>query len=133
MYLSISFKTTNNTESFSIYTLVNFRTIGVFINQNFIEKHYLNIYKLSKPIPIYNINGTSNKNRQILEVVNVVLYYQIYSEWALLTVSQLDKQDLIFSFIWLKKHNLKVDWYKVMIQCFICCSSYQDICRAEKH
>ena len=29
---------------------------------------------------IYNINRTPNKNEQISEVVDIVLYYQMYSE-----------------------------------------------------
>ena len=42
-------------------------------------------------ISIYNVDGTSNKNGQILEVVDVALYYQLYLEWSLLTVHKLDK------------------------------------------
>ena len=46
----------------------------------------MNICKLSKPIPVYNVNSTPNKNIQISEVVDVVLQYQFYSEQALLIV-----------------------------------------------
>ena len=50
-------------------------------------------------------------------------------------LSQLVKQDLIFSFTCLKKHNSEVNWNKrevVIIQCYIYCSSCQDICKAKK-
>ena len=33
----------------------------VFINKGFVEKHCLDTYKLSKVIPVYNINGISNE------------------------------------------------------------------------
>ena len=45
----------------------------IFINQSFIEKYYFNIYKLSNPISIYNINGISNKYNQISKVVDIML------------------------------------------------------------
>ena len=35
----------------------------------------MNICKLSKPILVYNINSTPNKNRQLSKVVDVVLWY----------------------------------------------------------
>jgi len=52
-----------------------------------------------KSIPIYNINGILNKNGQILEVVDVILYYQLYLEYILLMVFSLGKQDLILGFM----------------------------------
>jgi len=58
----------------------------------------MNTQKLSKSILVYNINSTPNKTGQILEVVDVILYYKMHLEQVLLTVSSLDKQDLIFSF-----------------------------------
>jgi len=30
----------------------------IFINQSFVEKYYLNTYKLLKPVLLYNINST---------------------------------------------------------------------------
>jgi len=58
----------------------------------------MNIYRLSKSVLVYNVNRTSNKDSQILEVIDVILYYQSHSEQALLAVSSLGKQDIIFSF-----------------------------------
>lgn len=73
LYLLISLKTTNTSESFSICTLVDSKVTGVSIHRSFIKKYGFNTYKLSKSIPIYNINSTPNKNGQILEIVDMVL------------------------------------------------------------
>jgi len=35
----------------------------------------MDTHKILKPILVYNIDSTLNKNGQILEVVNIVLYY----------------------------------------------------------
>ena len=57
-------------ETVSICVFVNSSATKIFINYSLIEKHYLNI---CKPIFIYNINGTPNKDNQISEIVNIML------------------------------------------------------------
>jgi len=42
--------------------------------------HQINIWKISWLIALFNVNSPVNKASQILEVVNVVLQYKIYSE-----------------------------------------------------
>ena len=67
---------TNISESFTVHALVDSDVIEVFIDKSFIEKHHLNTYKLSKTVPVYNVNKISNKIGQISKVVDVVLYYK---------------------------------------------------------
>jgi len=73
LYLLISLKTTNTSELFSIYTLVDSKVTGVSIHRNFRKKYGFNTYKLSKFIFVYNIDSTPNKNSQISEVVDMML------------------------------------------------------------
>ena len=75
------------------------RATEIFNNWDFIEKYYINTYKLLKSVLVYDIDSIFNKNSQIFEVVDVVLHYQLYFKQALLVVSSLDKQDLILGFI----------------------------------
>ena len=106
------------------------------MNRNFFDKYQLNICKLFSPILVYNVDGNSNKASQINKIVNIVLYYKSYSEYTLLVVLSLDKQDLILSFTWFKQHNLKIDWQKgelVMKKCSTHCSGYQDLWNAKKY
>ena len=42
--------------------LVDSKAIGVFINHSFVEKCYINTYKFSKPIPVFNIDSTLIEN-----------------------------------------------------------------------
>jgi len=71
--------------------------------------HNINTQKLSKSIPMYNVDSIPNEAEQISKVVNVILHYKTHSEQSLLAISSLGKQDLILNFIWLKAHSLKVD------------------------
>jgi len=68
----------------------------VFINKDFVKKYYLNIYKISKAMLVYNINGTLNKASQTSKVLDIDLYYQTYIEQILFTVSSPREQNLIF-------------------------------------
>jgi len=56
-------------------------------------------YKLLKSVLVYDADSIFNKNSQIFEGVDVVLYYQLHFKQVLLIVSSLDKQDLILGFI----------------------------------
>jgi len=63
------------------------------------EKYHMNTYKLLKSVLVYDADSIFNKNSQIFEGVDVVLYYQLHFKQVLLIVSSLDKQDLILGFI----------------------------------
>ena len=91
------------------------RATNIFINRSFVEKHCLNTCKLSRSVPVSNINGTPKKTGQMSEVVEFILHYKTCSEQTLFAVSSLSKQDLILRFIWLKKHNSEMNWQKGMI------------------
>jgi len=56
-----------------VYILVNFGATSVFINKVFVDKYYLNIYKLFFLVLVYNMDRTLNEIDQISKVVNVVL------------------------------------------------------------
>jgi len=59
----------------------------------------MNTYKLLKSVLVYDADSIFNKNSQIFEGVDVVLYYQLHFKQVLLIVSSLDKQNLILGFI----------------------------------
>ena len=45
---------------FTVYTFINLKATDIFISQSFVEKHWLNIYKLLWSIPIYDVSRTPN-------------------------------------------------------------------------
>ena len=91
---------------------------------------------LSHPVSVYNINSTSNEAGHISKIFDLILCYKLHLEQSLFIVSSLDKQDLIFSFTWLKKHNSKIDWQKdkiVTVHCLLYYTGCQEIYRANKY
>ena len=76
----------------------------------------INTWSISCPILVYNVDGSPNEAGQISEVVDVVLYYKIYSERMLLAVSSLRRQNIILSYTWLKDHNPEINWQTGEVQ-----------------
>ena len=76
LYFLVILETIDTSETILIYMLVDFRVIGTFVNQSFVNKHQLNMCKLSHSISVYNVNDIPNKTGKINEVVNIVLYYK---------------------------------------------------------
>jgi len=97
--LSIEISTTDTK------TLLDSRAMGNFIDKDFVHTKGMSIWSISRPIPVYNVDGSSNKVGQISEVVDVVLCYKTHSERMLLTISSFRKQSMILSYIWFKDHN----------------------------
>ena len=76
----------------------------------------INTWSISRPIPVYNVDGSPNEAGQISEVVDVVLCYKTHSERTLLTVSSLGRQNMILGYTWLKDHNPEVNWQTREVQ-----------------
>jgi len=44
-----------------MYLLVNSRAIEILVNWSFVEKYDMNAQKLSKSVPVYNIDSIPNE------------------------------------------------------------------------
>ena len=60
-------------------------------------------------IPVYNTNGTFNKNRSIKEFAMLQLVINNHYECIDLTVIELGNTDLFLGYNWLKIHNPSID------------------------
>lgn len=92
--------------------------------------HWINTQKISQPISVFNVDGTTNKTSQISRAVDIVLQYKTHLKQMLLTVSSLGKQNLILEYPWLKNHDLEVNQEKekVEITCYLPrCNNYRDL------
>ena len=90
--------------------LVDSRATGLFMDRDFVQRTQLATRKLSKPIPVFNVDGTLNEQGSITEVIDVLLHHKSHSERALFAVTGLGKEDVILGHSWLKSHNPKIDW-----------------------
>jgi hypothetical protein len=68
------------------------------------------MHPLTKPIPIYNVDGTTNDTSTITDIAIIVLCYKNHLERTQLAVMHLGKQSLILGYNWLRNHNPEINW-----------------------
>jgi len=114
--LPIEIGTTDTSEVHSVKALLDSGATSNFIDKDFVHMKGISIRSISRPIPVFNVDGSPNEAGQISEVVDVVLRYKTHSERTLLAVSNLGKQSMILGYTWLKNHNPEVDWQTGEVQ-----------------
>jgi len=130
--LPIEVSTTNTSEVHSIKALLDSGATGNFIDRDFVQMKGINTWSISRPIPVYNVDGSPNKAGQILEVVDMVLRYKTHSKRTLLAVSSLGRQSMILDYTWLKDHNPEVNWQTREVQMNRCPPRCEGCCMIRK-
>ena len=83
---------------------------GKFIDQNFVLWNNIRMYKLAKPITVYNVDGTENKTGTITWYVDVNLQIGNRTTSTKLLVTGLGRQKIILGFPWFKEQNPEINW-----------------------
>src|SRR5882757_8011837 len=78
--LKMEIETTDTAERRSVLSLVDSGATGELIDRHYAKSCRFNLLKLSKPIPVYNVDGTPNEAGDITEVVDFILRYKNHSE-----------------------------------------------------
>jgi hypothetical protein len=122
--------------------LLDCRPTDLFIDTAFVSQNQLTTKVLSRPILVYNVDGSPNEAGRISEIVDLILRYRDHSERTTFTVTNLRKQDIILGLTWLWEHNPEVDWQsgEVKMSCCLnhCCTcqhkanAARKICFAEE-
>jgi hypothetical protein len=113
--------------------LIDCSATSCFIDIEWAKLNNIPMHPLSKPVPLYNINSTTNDSSAITDIADVILCYQNYSECTQLAVTYLGKQSLILRYNWLQNHNLEINWHTKDVK-ISCCPLQCSTCRVEdKH
>ena len=108
--LMVELETTDTAEIKSTSALVDCGATREFIDWYYAKSFWFCLLKLSKPIPVFNIDSTPNEGGSVMKVVDLLLQYKNHSEHTLFAVSNLGKQKLILRHSWLHKHNPEINW-----------------------
>ena len=81
-----------------------------FLQWHFVEQNHVSTRKLKQPIPLYNIDGTENRDGTITEVAVLDMMLGDHQEQVVFVVTDIGEEDVIIGLDWLRKHNPKVDW-----------------------
>jgi hypothetical protein len=110
--------------------LIDCGATGCFIAIKWAKLNNVPTCPLTKPIPVYNVNGTANDAGAITDIADVILHYENHSERTQLAVMRLGKQSLILWYNWLCNHDPEINWQTKdvkMSRCPVQCST----CRVE--
>jgi predicted aspartyl protease len=90
--------------------LIDCGATGCFIDIKWAKLNNVPTRPLSKPIPVYNVDGTANNAGAITDIADIILRYENHSERTQLAVIYLGKQSLILGYNWLRNHNPEINW-----------------------
>jgi hypothetical protein len=71
--------------------LIDCSTTGCFIDIEWAKLNNIPTCPLTKPIPVYKVNSTTNDASMITNITDVVLRYENHSECTQLAVTRLGK------------------------------------------
>jgi hypothetical protein len=90
--------------------LIDCGATSCFIDIEWAKFNNIPTCPLTKPIPVYNVDGTANEASAITDIADVILHYENHSERTQLAVTHLGKQSLILGYNWLCNHNPQINW-----------------------
>jgi hypothetical protein len=74
---------------------------GMFMDSEYVKANKFPTRTLTRPIPVYNVDGTANEAGAIREIVDVTLRYRDHSERAQFAVTSLGKESVLLGYTWL--------------------------------
>ena len=81
-----------------------------FLHRRFVLENQVTTRKLARPIPLYNIDGTENRDGTISEVAVLDMAIGDHREKVVFVVTDIGEEDVIIGLDWLREHNPEVDW-----------------------
>jgi hypothetical protein len=98
LHLKVEVVTTDTQQLISFIALLNCGATSLFMDRGFVDQNRITTRTPSRPLPVYNIDGTQNEAGSIHEVVDVILHYKDHSEQVQFAVTGLGKQNVILGY-----------------------------------
>ena len=131
LHLRVEVESTETQRKYGVRALVDSGATGLFIDREYVKSNQIPTTKLSRVVPVFNVDGTPNTSGSISEVAELILRYNGHSERALFSVTGLGRQHMILGHTWLKEHNPEVDWQTGKVEMSRCSPRCCSGCRTE--
>ena len=116
MFLPIRIMSNNDWKEETVEGLLDSGASGKFIDSDFVKKIHAKKENLKKPIKVYNVDGTPNKQGTITKYVELELEIHKQKSKHKFLITVLGNQRMILGFTWLKEMNPSIDWQKGMLE-----------------
>jgi hypothetical protein len=93
--VDVEIESTDTTVKRCTQALIDCSATGCFIDIEWVKLNNIPTRPLTKPIPVYNVDGTANEAGAITDIADIILCYENHSEHTQLAVTCLGKQSLI--------------------------------------
>jgi hypothetical protein len=103
-------------ESIETQPLVDSGAGGIFIDQNYAQKHGFNLTKLEYPITARNVDGTKNKQGTIRYYMDLDIQVNSKTNTEQFLITGLGNQKIILGLPWLREHNPEINWKEGTLQ-----------------
>ena len=111
MTIPVSLKLSNG-KTIETQALIDSGAGGTFLDEKFAKQNKIPLIKLTKSIPVFNVDETPNKNGQITWKIEESLIVQGRTRETTLFATSLGKERIILGYPWLAKENPDIDWRK---------------------
>jgi hypothetical protein len=101
LLVNVEIESTDTVVKQCTQALIDCSATGCFINIEWVKLNNIPTCPLTKPIPVYNVDGTANDTGTITDITDIILCYENHSEHTQLAVTCLGKQSLILGYNWL--------------------------------
>src|ERR1700761_994755 len=130
-HIQVNIKALDTGSQHELIALLDSGATGLFLSTAFVELNNLNTRKLSRAIPVYNVDGSLNQGGSITQEVDVIMTYQEHSEKATFAVCDLGDKDAVIGHTWLFNHNPEIDWKSGKLQFTRCPPSCQTVVKQQ--
>ena len=89
---------------------------STFIDKAVTEQMGLTLEALANPICVFNMHSSRNSAGDVTHATTVTVDFLGHQEELCAKVTNLGKNSLILSYMWLKKHNPMIDWEKSTVK-----------------
>jgi hypothetical protein len=121
LLVDVEIKSTDTAVKRYMQALIHCGATSCFIDIEWAKLNNVPTYPLTKPILVYNVNGTANDASAITDIADVILHYENHSERTQLAITCLGKQSLILGYNWLCNHNPEINWQTKDVKMSPCC------------